>query len=352
MEALLHLRVSLLLAVSVCAVLGLGAAAVGPDPGSFSPGDLILFMTYVVALYRPFTQFSRESARAGRTMACADRLVKLMERKPAIDDAPDAVPADALQGGIAFEGVAVRAKRRRLGGRRKILQDVSFRAAPGERIAVLGPNGAGKSSLLLLLARLADPKKGRVLADDRDLRSYRIASWRRNLSVVHQDAVFFGLSVRENITLGAADVPEARVREAVARAKAAELVERLPGGYDTVIRRRGRLLSGGERQRLAVARALARDGRIWLLDEPATGLDAAAEADLTDLLLEVTRGRTTFWITHDVRTARRLDRVLLLTKGRVAYDGPSAGLNGWLEKARNEAENPALRRYYEQLLAG
>lgn len=330
LAATLMLRVELLLAVAVTVILWLGAHAV--QAGRLSPGDLVLFVSYAVGLYRPFSQFARQTARSGKTFACGERLAKIMVTEPAITDRPNALVAPPLRGDVRFDSVAVASPRKRRGARKWVLQDASFTVSAGERVAIVGPNGAGKSTLLRLVLRLADPKDGQVLLEGRDLREYTIASLRRQMSVVFQDSVFFGLSVRENIALGSPDATLEQVRAAAEQASAAAFIERLPQGYDTPVRQRGELFSGGERQRLALARALVRDGHIWLLDEPTTGLDAATSADLVHLLLDVTRGRTVLWVTHDPAILPLLDRVLVLEEGRVAFTGTPEAYGRWLSQ--------------------
>ena len=349
LEGRLFLTVNVLLAFSLLAVLWLGARQVRAD--GITAGDLVLFVHYLLSLYRPFNVFAHQSARTGRTLACSERLVKILEREPAIADAPGALPAPRLAGEVAFEAVTLKAKRKRRGGRRRILQGVTFRVGAGERVAVVGPNGAGKSSLVLLLARLAEPRVGRIEIDGQDVRAFTIESLRAQISAVQQEPALFGLSVRENVALGAPAVDRAGVEAALRRARALELVERLPAGLDTRIRRRGRLFSAGERQRLAVARALARDGRIWLLDEPTSGLDAEAAESITALLREVTAGKTTFWVTHEPAIAMSLDKVLVLVKGRLRFAGTPAELRDWLGRKIPGVKAEALRRYYEQLQA-
>ncbi len=217
-----------------------------------------------------------------------------------------------------------------------MLAGVSFRLEAGQRLAVLGPNGAGKSTLLRHVLRLSDPDEGRVLLDGRDVRDYTVASVRGQVGVVYQDAAFFGLTVRENISVGRPSASDEEVRRAAERARIAAVVEGLPEKYDTVVWRRGRLFSSGERQRLALARAILRDGRIWLLDEPTTGLDAVAAAQLEEALLEATRGRTTFWITHHLPVAMKLDRVLLLDGGRAKFFGTPEEFELWVRGAPKE----------------
>ncbi|MCI0342097.1 MAG: ABC transporter ATP-binding protein/permease [Planctomycetales bacterium] len=328
LEALLLFRMETLLAVGLCAVLWLGTREV--RAGGLTAGDLVLFLSYVTALQRPFLQIGRQAARTGKTLACSERLRKVLGRAPGIADAPGAVPADGLRGEIAFEAVRVRIPKRRRGGRKRALHDVALRVSAGERVAICGPNGAGKSTLLRLVPRLLDPREGRVLLDGRDAREYRVAELRRAVSAVFQEEAFFGLSVRDNIALARPEATETEVAGAARRARLDGLLSRLPKGLGTRLRRRGGLLSAGERQRLAVARALLRDGRIWLLDEPTAGLDAESAGALEDLLLSATEGRTALWVTHDRETAARLGRVLWLEEGRLVYDGPAAGLDAAL----------------------
>lgn len=308
------LRVELLLSLGIGLVLIVGAQRV--STGALTPGELVLFVSYATALLPPFFRFARQAVRMGATSASADRLQKLMARQPAIADAPNARVASRLQGAIELHDVSVKSSKRRRGTRKWALRNLSLQVPAGESVAVIGPNGAGKSTLLRLLLRLSDPDTGAIFIDGHDLRHYALASLRDQLSVVLQGTILFGLTVRENIALGRPDASDAEILDAARRAHALDLIERLPDGLDTVVKRQGRLFSAGERQRLAIARALLRDGAIWLLDEPTTGLDDDSADAVVESLIEATRGRTTLWVTHDPRVARRLDRLLYLTNGR------------------------------------
>lgn len=325
------MNVEIIVSVGLAAILIVGARRV--VSADMTAGELVLFASYAGSLYRPFFRFTRQSARLGTTLAAADRLRRLMRREPAIRDAPGAVPVEAVRGSVDFVGVGVRSPKKARGTRRWTLRGVDLHVNAGEHVAVVGGNGAGKSTLLRLVLRLEEPKEGQVLLDGRPLSAYTIASLRAQMSVVFQDPVFFGATVRENLLLGRADASDVELLDALGRARSAELVERLPKGLDTVVRKRGRHFSAGERQRLAIARALLRDAPIWLLDEPTTGLDAAAAESLAELLLDVTRGRTTFWITHDPRMALRLDRVVYLADGRVRFSGGRAEFKAWAERS-------------------
>jgi ATP-binding cassette subfamily B protein len=333
LAAWLVLRIEVLVALSIAAILWVGGREV--QAGRLTPGDLVLFVSYAVGLYRPFEQFARQTYKLGKTFACGDRLRKIMQEVPAIADRPDAVPAPPLGGDLAFEKVSVATPKERRGARKWALSEVSF-AAPVQRVAILGANGAGKSTLLRLVLRFVDPDEGRVVLDGRDLRDYTLDSVRRQVSAVFQESVFFGLSVRENIALGDPAARLEDVERAAQRARINKFIERLPEGYETPIRRGGELFSGGERQRIAIARALYRDGRIWLLDEPTKGVDPGTAADLATILLEATAGRTVLWVTHDPAVLPKLDRVVVLKEGRLMFAGTPAAYGEWLVKHLRE----------------
>ncbi len=318
----LVLRVELLLAVSVAVALWIGATAVAS--GRLTPGDLVLFISYAVALRAPFASFAYQTARLGRTRACAERLARIAETEPAIRDAADAIAAPPLRETISLDGVSVRVARKSRTARRLVLDSVTCRIPAGKRTAVIGGNGSGKSTLLRLIPRLLEPSQGRVLYDDEDLRRYTLRSIRSQVSAVFQDSVLAGLSVRDNLALGLPAATDGAIRAAAHAVQVDAFIERLPEGYATRVRRSGDLFSGGERQRLAIARALIRDGPIWLLDEPATGLDEESAEEMVELLFRATEGRTALWVTHDSELVERMDWVIELSDGRAAYTGPVA----------------------------
>jgi len=318
----LVLRVEALLAVTLAIALWIGATAV--QTGRVTPGDLVLFISYAIALRVPFAAFAYQTGRLGRTAACAERLARIMETEPAIQDAAHAVTAAPLREGISLDGVTVRAARKNRSARKVVLDSVSCRIPAGARTAVIGGNGSGKSTLLRLVPRLLEPTEGSMLYDGKDLRRFKLSSLRSQMSVVFQDSVLAGLSVRDNLALGMPGASDDAIH-AVARAVGiAGFIERLPDGYETRVRRSGDLFSGGERQRLAIARALIRDGPIWLLDEPTTGLDESAAKEMVEILFRATEGRTTMWVTHDSEMVERMDWVIELSEGRTKYTGPAA----------------------------
>lgn len=347
LAAALLFRTEVLLAASICLILWIGGQAV--QKGQLSAGDLVLFFSYAAGLFDPFRRFARQAAMTGRTLACGDRLIKIMQKEPVIKDSLGAVELSGLRGDIVFENVTHKNRSRRRGGRKSILKDVSFQIGAGERMAVLGPNGAGKSTLLRLLLRFADPGKGRVIIDGRDIREYSLASLRGQMSVVFQESIFFGHSVRENIAMGRPEATLEEIREAASRAQISALIEKLPLGYETPICRQGGLFSGGEKQKIAISRAILRCGSAWLLDEPTSALDAEAADTLMKVLLEATEKRTTVWVTHDVRVVSRVDKVLFLDKGRVFFLGTPDDFRAWLLDGSVRPGSPMTREYLENL---
>ncbi|HEU4747371.1 MAG TPA: ABC transporter ATP-binding protein, partial [Gemmatimonadaceae bacterium] len=318
----LVLRVEVLLSLTIAIALWIGATAV--QSGRVTPGDLVLFISYAIALRAPFAAFAYQTGRLGRTAACAERLARIMETEPAIQDAAQAIAAPALREGLSLDRVSVRAARKNRSARKVVLDSVSCRVPAGARTAVVGGNGSGKSTLLRLIPRLLEPSSGSVLYDGKDLRRFSLSSLRSRMSVVFQDSVLAGLSIRHNLALGTAGASDEAIHAVAREVGMAGFIERLPNGYDTRVRRSGDLFSGGERQRLAIARALIRDGSIWLLDEPATGLDEDAAREMVGILFRATEGRTTLWVTHDSELVERMDWVIELSEGRIQYTGPAA----------------------------
>jgi ATP-binding cassette, subfamily B, bacterial len=323
----LAFRVDVVFALSVAVAVAWGAWHVASSTAT--AGDLLLFLSYALGIRAPLMDLAQQTARVGRVAACAERIARLQERMRV---APSITPRTGVEArarvasdeGVRLEGVTLRAPRRSRSGRKLRLHDVSFAIPAGQRVALVGGNGAGKSSVLSLVLGLLEPTSGRVVVDGVDLSVGDRASLRRTMSVVLQAGVLPGLSIRDNVALGLSGIADDAIWSALEAAGARALVERLPRGLDTRIRRSGTLLSGGERQRVAVARALLRDGAFWVLDEPTTGLDEASADGLTSHLLAVTHGRTTLWVTHEVELVRRLDWCLELSAGHVVFSGPSA----------------------------
>lgn len=290
--------------------------------GRITLGGLLVFVTYLGKLYRPVRGITSFANGAFASAASAERIVELLEQPPEIQGPPVPRRLERPRGMVEFDHVTFRYP----GATSNAIEDLSFRLAPGESLALIGESGAGKSTLINLLLRFHQPSQGRILLDGCDLRELDVAEVRRAIAVVLQETLVLHASVRENIAYARAGASAADVERAARAAGADEFVAALPGGYDCVVGQKGRLLSGGQRQRLAIARAILRDAPVLLLDEPTTGLDAASEQRVVRPLLRLIEGRTTLLITHDLALAGLATRVLVLDRGRVTQEGAPAEL--------------------------
>jgi ATP-binding cassette subfamily B protein len=232
-----------------------------------------------------------------------------------------------LQRGIEFDEVRFTYP----GAVKPVLDGVNLHIAPGEHVALVGLNGSGKTTLVKLLCRLYDPQAGAIRADGDDLRRYRAAEWRRQISVVFQDFARYYLTARENIWLGntSLTVNDLRVEAAAKLSGADAVIRKLPRSYDTVLGRTfgdGEELSIGQWQEIALARAFVRDAQIIVLDEPTSALDAEAEFHVFQQFHDLARGRTAMIISHRMSTVRMADRIIVLDGGRIAEQGRHAEL--------------------------
>jgi ATP-binding cassette subfamily B protein len=217
------------------------------------------------------------------------------------------------------------------GSERLIIQDISFRLEPREKVALIGENGAGKTTLVKLLARLYDPTAGRILLDGADLREYSVEDLRKEIGVIFQDYMRYGMLVKENIGFGKIEEleREGAVRHAAAQSLAAAVIDRLPEGYDQMIGRRfegGVDLSGGEWQKMALARAYMRDAQLLILDEPTATFDARAEYEVFLRFADLTKDRMSVLISHRFSTVRMANRILVLESGRIKEQGSHSQL--------------------------
>ena len=284
--------------------------------GRMTPGTVLVFSTYLHSLYRPIRQIARLSTRLSSAAVSARRINDVLEMVPEIEDAPDAIDARHLRGDIEFDRVTFAYAD---GG--PVLDRVSFRVWAGQRVALVGASGAGKSTIASLILRLYQPASGSIRIDGVDIRRYKRESMRREISMVLQDSLLFGATVRENIAYGKLDATDAEIEAAARAANAHTFIRRLERGYDTVLGERGATLSGGQRQRLAIARAMIRDAPMLLLDEPMTGLDRRSQSRVQQAIDRLADRRTTLLITHDVQSASTADFILLLHGGRIAEAG-------------------------------
>ncbi len=314
LEAVLSPGLELLALLGVSGALLAGGALATRE--ELSPGTLLALCGAFAGMYAPLRKLGGAGNRLQGALAAADRIFGTLDRPPAVADRADAVPLPGGPGTLEFRGVSVRYP-----GGVRALAGLDLRLEPGTRLAVVGPSGAGKSTLLDLVPRFLDPDEGAVLLDGRDLRGVTLASLRARIALVPQEVFLREGTLRENVLDGRPGASAEDVERACREAHVQEIASRLPGGLDAPVGPAGALLSGGERQRVAVARAMLRDPRVLLLDEPTSSLDARSETLVREALERLSRGRTTIVVTHRFETAVAADRVLLLEGGRAAGSG-------------------------------
>jgi ATP-binding cassette subfamily B protein len=296
------------------AVLLVGARMV--TTGGLTVGAFVAFNLYLGMLIMPLRSLGMWIGQAQRATASGERIFQVLDEPEEIADRTGAVELPAGGGHLRFEGVEFEY----LDGR-PVLREVDLDVAPGQTIALIGHTGSGKTTLTSLVPRFYDVTAGRVTLEGVDVRDIELASLRHAIGVISQDPFLFSATVRENITFGAPDLGDDEVERIARLAQAHEFVERLPEGYDTVIGERGITLSGGQRQRLAIARALAIDPRVLILDDATASVDASTEALIRRGLREAMRNRTTVIIAHRLSTIALADEIVVLDDGRIAARG-------------------------------
>ena len=296
-----------------------------------------MVIAYLASVYDPVSAIAHTVGTLQEAVVSARRVRDLFALRPEVAEAPGAVDAAAVSGIIRFDGVGFS-----YDGNRQVLDDVTFAAHPGDLVALVGPTGAGKTTLVHLIPRLFDPSVGRVLIDERNVADYRLRSLRERIALAPQDPVLFAGTIGANIRYGRLGASDTDVEAAARSAQIHEFISGLPSGYETPVDEAGATLSGGERQRLGIARALVKEAPILILDEPASSLDAIAEAALFDAIRESRKGRTTLVIAHRLATVRDATRILVLDGGRIAAAGTHDDLIG---------TSPLYRRMWERFSA-
>ncbi|ANZ20215.1 ABC transporter ATP-binding protein [Streptomyces noursei] len=324
---------TLVSALALAVVYGLGGFLA--LRGQLEPGAIVSLALLLTRLYAPLTALSGAHIEVMSALVSFERVFEVLDLEPLITERPDARPVptgpvsvefDAVRFGYpsadkvslaSLEEVATLDTR----GGEEVLHDVSFRAEPGQMVALVGSSGAGKSTIAQLLPRLYDADSGAVRLGGVDVRDLTASSLRDTLGMVTQDGHLFHESIRENLLLANPEAAEEELWDALRRARLDALIASLPDGLDTVVGERGYRLSGGERQRLTIARLLLAHPRVVILDEATAHLDNTSEAAVQEALTEALDGRTALVIAHRLSTVRAADLILVVEGGRIVERG-------------------------------
>ncbi|MDR0366958.1 MAG: ABC transporter ATP-binding protein/permease [Rickettsiales bacterium] len=288
--------------------------------GGLSTGGFVVFLGAWVSIYKPLKSLVGFRVQFNMAMAGAARVYEIIDAKPGISDAKDAVALAGAKGDIEFRNVGFS-----YDGAKPVLDDISFKIPRGRTVALVGASGGGKTTLASLIPRFFDATAGVITLDGVDIRKIRIKDLRHAISYVSQDVLLFDDTIGNNIRYGRADsggrISGAEVIKAAKAANAHEFIMASPQGYDTRVGERGVLLSGGQKQRISIARALIKNAPILILDEATSALDTKSEAAVQQALDNLMKNRTTLVIAHRLSTIRNADMIFVINRGRIIESG-------------------------------
>lgn len=289
--------------------------------GDASAGDLVAYITLAGLLPKPIRQLSEVSSTIQKGVAGAESIFEQLDETPEVDHGTQ--ERERVNGRLEVSNLSFQYE----GSDKPVLNDISFVAEPGQMVALVGRSGSGKSTLANLIPRFYHHDQGQILLDGLDVEDYKLLNLRRHIALVTQHVTLFNDTVANNIAYGDLQgAPLEEVRKAAEAAYAAEFIEKMPQGYDTLVGENGVLLSGGQRQRLAIARALLKNAPLLILDEATSALDTESERHIQAALDEVMKGRTTLVIAHRLSTIEKADLILVMDQGRIVERGTHAEL--------------------------
>lgn len=284
--------------------------------GTVTLGVLVAFIQYSERFYKPISDLSEKFSILQSAMASSERIFRLLDTRSEIEHTKHPVTLPRLKGEIEFRNVTFSYKEDT-----PVLKNINLKISAGEKVAIVGATGSGKSTLINLLCRFYELRKGEILIDGVDIRRLDVAQLRQSIAVVLQDVFLFSGSVEENVRLWARPISSRKVLEATRRVHADKFIENLPHHFQTPVKERGAALSVGQRQLLAFARALAHDPAILILDEATSSVDTETELLIQDALETLMSGRTALMVAHRLSTIQYCDRIIVLHKGEISEEG-------------------------------
>jgi subfamily B ATP-binding cassette protein MsbA len=292
------------------------------NAGNMDSAQFFTFLFFLFRSYDPMRKISRQHNELTKAFAAARDVWDVLDEDEILLEKPNAVEIKTLKNKIEFADVSFNYET----SDKKILKNINLEIPKGAMIALVGESGGGKSSLIKLIQRLYDPISGAVFWDETDLRDASLLGLKKQIALVTQETVLFNDTIRYNISYGKPDATNAELREAARIAFAAEFIEELPKGFDTIVGERGVFLSGGQRQRIAIARAVLINAPVLILDEATSALDAESERLVQKALANLMQNKTSVIIAHRLSTVRRADLIVVMEKGRIIQTGTHAEL--------------------------
>ena len=312
--ALLTPVIEFVAAIGVTAIIWYGGH--GVINGDLTAGSLVAFLVYAVNISNPVKRLTRVVGSIQKALAAAQRVFDVLDMKEEIAEIPGAKALPQIEGSVEFKDVSFAYDKGE-----PVLNNVSFKAEPGEVIAIVGPSGAGKSTIANLLPRFYDTTSGSISIDGNNIAEVKVASLREQVGIVPQETVLFNGSLYDNILYGRLEATREEVEAAAKAANAHNFIMEFPNGYETMLGDRGLNLSGGQRQRIAIARAILKNPRVLVLDEATSALDTESERIVQEALDRLMVGRTSFVIAHRLSTIKNADKILVLQRGRIVETG-------------------------------
>ncbi|MET3028959.1 ABC transporter transmembrane domain-containing protein [Flavobacterium sp. UW10123] len=286
--------------------------------GEMSVGQLISFVLYSTFVGASFGGIAELYAQIQKAIGATERVFELLDETPEKINSDSSQNQEKIKGNVTFKNVAFSYPTRQ---EVQVLKDVNFSAEFGQKIAIVGPSGAGKSTISSLLLRFYDITSGEITVDGKNIYDYDLENLRGNMSIVPQDVILFGGTIRENIAYGKPDATDEEIIQAAKQANAFNFVDGFPEKFETLVGERGVKLSGGQRQRIAIARALLKNPSILILDEATSSLDSESEKLVQEALEVLMEGRTSIIIAHRLSTIRNADKILVLDNGKISEEG-------------------------------